>query len=137
MLLSTTPVSEQNGRVRTLIVGDNVNLRRLLRYNLEQEFPMMVVEEGASDRILGKGYAFSPDLVFLDIQFPGGRGPDPTERIRKDYPRTIIISLGRHDLPDEHLAAIQNGGNYFLPKRSTTFDEINTLIRLISSNLVL
>jgi DNA-binding NarL/FixJ family response regulator len=137
MLPSTTPISKKNGKVRTLIVGDNVNLRQLLRYNLEQQFPMMVVEEMEASRIMGKVYAFSPDLIFLDIRLPGGIGLDLTERIRKNYPKAVIVLLARHDLPEYHYGTIQNGVNYFLPKRASTFDDITALVRSISSNSVL
>ena len=138
MIPSTLSISEETKEIRALIVGDNANLRKLLRYNLEQQCHLIISEEKAdADRVMQKVHAFIPALLFLDIRLPGGSSLSLPERIKRDYPKIVVIALARCDLSKYRQAAIQRGVNYFLTKRATTYHEVVELVKFISTNLIL
>ncbi len=138
MIPSTLSISEETKEFRALIVGDNTNLRRLLRYNLEQQYPLIFSEEKAdADRVMQKVRAFIPALLFLDIRLPGGSSLSLPERIKRDYPKIVVIALARRDLSECRQAAIQKGVDYFLTKRASTYNEVVELVKLILTNLML
>jgi two-component system response regulator MprA/two-component system response regulator PrrA len=122
---------------RALIVGDNTNFRRLLRYNLEQH-PFIFSEEKAdADRGMEEIHAFVPVILFLDIRLPGGSILSLPERIKRDYPKIVVIALARRDLSECRQAAIPKGVDYFLTKRASTYNEVVELVKLILTNLML
>jgi CheY-like chemotaxis protein len=138
MITSTLSISGDSKEFRALIVGDNTNLRRLLRYNLEQQYPLIFGEEKAdADRVMQKVRAFIPALLFLDIRLHEGINLSLPERIKRDYPKIVVIALARRDLSECRQAAIQKGVDYFLTKRASTYNEVAELVRLILTNLML
>jgi CheY-like chemotaxis protein len=138
MIPSTLSISEEIKEFRALIVGDNTNLRRLLRYNLEQQYPLIFSEEKAdADRVMQKVRALIPALLFLDIRLPGGSSLSLPERIKRDYPKIVVIALARRDLSECRRAAIQKGVDYFLTKRASTYIEVVDLVKIILTNVVL
>jgi DNA-binding LytR/AlgR family response regulator len=70
--------------MKALIVDDEPPARRELR-RLLAEFPWIEIvgEAGNVDEAAGKVASLSPDLLFLDIQMPGGSGFDLLARL--DY----------------------------------------------------
>ncbi len=138
MIPSTLSISEDTKEFRALIVGDDTNLRKLLRHNLEQQYPLIFSEEKAdADRVMQKVQAFIPALLFIDIRLPGGSSLSLAERIKRDYPKIVVIALARRDLSECRQAAIQKGVDYFLTKRASTYNEVVELVKLILTNLML
>jgi CheY-like chemotaxis protein len=137
MIPSIPTISEHTNEFRALIVGDNANFRRLLRYNLEQLYPLVFSEEKAdADRVMQNVRAFIPDLLFLDIRLPERCNFSLLERIKKDYPKIVVIALAGRDLSECRQAAIQKGVDYFLTKRASTYKEVAELVRPILIRLM-
>jgi CheY-like chemotaxis protein len=59
------------------------------------------------------------------------------ERIKRDYPKIVVIALARRDLSECRQAAIPKGVDYFLTKRASTYNEVVELVKLILTNLML
>lgn len=60
---------------RILIVDDEINLRNLVRWVIEQNFSNILIEEAEEGFIAGwKAHDFLPDLVILDLMLPGMDG---------------------------------------------------------------
>lgn len=95
-----------------------------------------MVFEHASDgeEAFQKVDAFGPDLIFMDIQLLGENGLEITKKVKGKYPEVIIIILTNHDLPEYREAAYRYGANHFLPKSSSTPEEISGLVETILSD---
>jgi two-component system response regulator YesN len=95
----------------------------------------MEIEEAMDgEALVEKIDVLRPDLVFMDIKLPGKSGLEITKRIRKDYPKIIIIVLTMHDSPEYRQAAYQCGANYFIPKLGSP-EEILELVQSILSEM--
>ncbi len=80
-------------RVRALIVDDEELGRRMLRSLLACDDEIEVVGEAASAadarRKIGE---LQPDLVFLDIEMPGGSGIELMQQIGEPHPYVIFVT---------------------------------------------
>jgi DNA-binding NarL/FixJ family response regulator len=122
---------------RILIVDDSEAIRILLKETLRERFPSMFLEEAVDvEEALEKVHLHLPDIIFMDIGLQGKQsGLELTRKIKADYPHTVIIVLTIYDLPEYRKAAFQSGASYFLPKGSSTKDDILTLVESILSEL--
>ena len=80
-------------RVRALIVDDEELGRRMLRTLLASDDEVFVVGEAASaseaKRKIGE---HKPDLVFMDIEMPGGSGLELLQELREPHPYVIFVT---------------------------------------------
>jgi two-component system, LytTR family, response regulator len=85
----------ENGtlRVRALIVDDEELGRRMLRSLLAPHDDIQVVGEAASaDDARRKIADLQPDLVFMDIELPGGNGIEVLQSIAEPTPYVIFVT---------------------------------------------
>lgn len=106
--------------VRVLIVDDEELGRRSLRCRLAEEDDVEVIGEAATapdarQKILD----LKPDLVFLDIEMPGGSGIELLQQLRE--PRPYVILVTAH--PEFALPAFEaQAGDYLVkPVQSQRF----------------
>jgi two-component system, LytTR family, response regulator len=80
-------------RVRVLIVDDEELGRRMLRSLLASDDDVIVVGEAASAaearRKIGEQ---QPDLVFMDIEMPGGSGLELLQQLGEPHPYVIFVT---------------------------------------------
>lgn len=101
----------------TLLVEDNVSYRQTLADVLLLHFPSIGVDEaGDGNEALSKVEYLRPDLIFMDIQLPGGNGLDVTREIKRIYGDIVIVILSGSDLPEYRKQAFSSGADYFLSK---------------------
>ena len=80
-------------RVRALIVDDEELGRRVLRTLLASEDDIEVVGEAASASEARRKIAEQrPDLVFMDIEIPGGSGIEVVQQIEEPLPYVIFVT---------------------------------------------
>jgi two-component system LytT family response regulator len=85
----------ENGtnRVRALIVDDEELGRRMLRSLLASDEDVVVVGEAASAsearRKIGE---HNPDLIFMDIEMPGGSGLELLQELGEPHPYVIFVT---------------------------------------------
>ncbi len=122
--------SEKILNLKTLIVEDNPTFRKILMEKLRIPFPSMVIHEAAEgNEALQKVDALKPELIFMDIRLPGKNGIQLTQKIKTRYPGTKIIILTSYDSLEYRGAAIQAGGNCYIPKDSLGYVQIEKLIK--------
>jgi YesN/AraC family two-component response regulator len=122
--------------VKILLVEDNASLRQSLKEIIHLQFTSMVIEEAAEgDEALRKVGTFLPNLIFMDIKLPGKSGLYLTKKIKKDHPEIIIVILTCYDSPEYRDAAFECGADRFIAKGALIWQEIEALIRSISSDL--
>jgi DNA-binding NarL/FixJ family response regulator len=136
IILSNPILHEGRNMFKILLVEDNANLRQSLKNIIQMQFPSMVIEEaGDGIEALRKVHTLLPDLVFMNIGLPGESGIEVTKRIKKDFPGITVVILTSYDLPEYRNAAFECGATYFITKDSLIWEEIEALIRSISSEL--
>lgn len=80
-------------RVRALIVDDEELGRRVLRTLLASEDDIEVVGEAASAAEARRKISEQrPDLVFMDIEIPGGSGIEVVQQIAEPLPYVIFVT---------------------------------------------
>ena len=72
---------------------------------------------------------FLPDTIFTDLRLPGANGLELTQKIKAQYPDTIVVIITNYDLPEYREAAFQSGADHFISK-----DSFLKLINSISSH---
>ena len=81
------------GRVRALIVDDEELGRRMLRSLLAADDDVQVVGEAASaPEARRKISEQRPDLVFMDIEMPGGNGIEVLQGLDEPVPYVILVT---------------------------------------------
>lgn len=102
---------------KLLIVEDEDLIRAAILYGID--WPSLGLEvQGAEDGedALEAMRTFQPDIVLTDIRMPFIDGLELTRRLRKEYPRTIVIILSGHDEFSYAQEAIQLGVRQYLQK---------------------
>jgi two-component system LytT family response regulator len=85
----------ENGtnRVRALIVDDEELGRRMLRTLLSADAEVQVVGEAATAGEARRQIAeHQPDLVFMDIEMPGGSGIELLQELGEPHPYVIFVT---------------------------------------------
>mgnify|MGYP001827600782 FL=1 len=114
----------------TLLVDANVSFRQALSDVLLVYFPLIDVEEaGDVTEALSKVECLRPNIVFMDIQLPGGNGLEISKKIRRMYNDIVIDILTANNLPEHRQQAFDNGANHYISKgEDSCMEEILTLI---------
>ena len=130
------PFQQRNKRFQVLIVEDNITYRTAFKNLLSARFPLIIVREaGNGEDAMRKLDEFHPELIFMDIRLPDESGLELTKKIKNLYPEIKIIILTAYNLVDYRKASIENGADYFVPKGSTTTNDIMDLVEsMISSS---
>lgn len=99
---------------RVLLVEDDPVTRWLVRCALKGEC-LLSTAQGAKAAITSYR-AFRPDVVFLDLGLPDGRGQDVLKEILKADPLAYIVIFSSHDTMENIVSALDNGARGFIPK---------------------
>jgi len=103
---------------RVLIVEDEVNLAKGIRFNLELEgYEVDVIGDGteALERLTRPGDG-RHDLVILDVMLPGMDGLAVADGMRKAGNFTPVLMLTAKSLPDDVVHGLEAGADDYLPK---------------------
>ena len=85
--------NDVTGTVRALIVDDEELGRRMLRSLLASDEDVVVVGEAASaNEARRKIGEFNPDLIFMDIEMPGGSGLELLQELGEPHPYVIFVT---------------------------------------------
>jgi CheY-like chemotaxis protein len=128
--------SKETKKFKTLLVEDSIPFRQLLKENLHDRFPSMLLEEaGDGIEAMQKLDSVCPDLIFMDIRLPGESGLELTKKIKSQCPDIKIIIMTSYDLPEYREGAKKAGANYFLTKDKTSWEEVAKLVNSISAEI--
>ena len=111
---------------RILIIDDEPQVTRGIRWNLEATKKYKVRELNVADSALATAREFKPDLIILDVMMPGKDGGQVASEIREssDLKSIPIIFLTATIQPDEQGL---HGGLPFLAK-PVDLDELKACI---------
>jgi DNA-binding NarL/FixJ family response regulator len=120
-------LKQKQGKVMTniLIVDDNRAFRKILRGIIALKIPSVHIRELPDGKTaLKETQKEIPDLIFMDIQLPGENGFKLTKRIKKAHPEIQVIIMTSYDSPEYREAAVEAGADHFMPKHTSTPEDI-------------
>lgn len=103
--------------LRTLVVDDHEELRKLLRSILQAKTECVVVGEAADGlQAIEQAKELQPDLILLDLSLPKLNGMEAGRRILKLSPHTKIVFLSQDSSPEIVRGALRLGAAGYLLK---------------------
>jgi len=99
-----------------LVIEDNPDMRAFLRQELEGEYRVLEVVDGAAG--VARARETIPDLILTDVMMPGMDGHEVAKQLRAD-PRTShvpIIMLTARASTNARIEGLESGVDEYLPK---------------------
>lgn len=101
-------------KIQILVVDDEIAIRKLLRYGLDQqEYELFEADTGEAGLRLAASQ--NPDLILLDLGLPGLDGIEFTRRLR-EWSACPIIILSVREREQDKVAALDAGADDYLTK---------------------
>jgi len=114
--------------MRILIVDDHTMMRSGMRALLEKNEDTVVVgEAGTATEAVDLAESGRPDVVFMDIELPGGSGIGATEEIVRNRWCDKVVMVSAHDSRSCVESALRAGARGYVLKTSTS-EEILTAL---------
>ncbi len=110
-------MAEAQGEGRILIVEDDINLRTILKMQLERAHYVVRAAENGEEG-LGMIETEIPDLVLLDVMMPGMDGYEVCRRIKTDIAtaNVPVIMLTARSEQEDKIRGLTGGANDYLTK---------------------
>jgi DNA-binding NarL/FixJ family response regulator len=123
--------------IRAILVEDDNGFRQCVKKILSSRYPsLQLMEAGDGIEALSKIDLLPPNLIFMDIQLPGGiNGLELTRMIKARNPNAIIVILTSHDLTEYRETAYRNGANHYVSKDSPAGDLFSLVERIIGNQV--
>jgi DNA-binding response OmpR family regulator len=120
---------------KVLIVEDDNDLVRLLKYNLEKEgFRVNYTTDGAL--ALAEARRDPPDVVILDLMLPGLDGLEVCRQLRRAdrFARTPVLILSARNEEAERIVGLEIGADDYVTKPFSTREVVARLRALLRRN---
>jgi two-component system KDP operon response regulator KdpE len=101
-----------------LIIDDEVQIRRLLRVNLEAN-GYRVVEAASGQEGITQAAQWRPEIVVLDLGLPDMDGVTVLKRLR-EWSRVPVVVLSVRDREEDKITALDNGADDYVTKPFST-----------------
>ncbi|MBI4274270.1 MAG: response regulator [Rhizobiales bacterium] len=120
MLQSSRDVEGLLRSIKLLVVEDDYDMRKVIRSLLTMAGAKRIFEAADGDSGLEMARAISPDVIFVDWEMPGLKGPDFIKAVRAPgkfpLPDVPIVMLTGHVERRRVLEAMRLGVNEYLCK---------------------
>ncbi|MCU0463342.1 MAG: response regulator [Anaerolineae bacterium] len=111
---------------RILIIDDEIQIRRFLRFALEASDYRVYEADNGREGLMSAA-KHRPDLIVLDLGLPDMTGHEVLSALR-EWTRTPVIVLSVRDSDQDKVAALDSGADDYLTKPFST-DELLARIR--------
>lgn len=101
-----------------LIIDDEVQIRRLLRVNLEAN-GYRVFEAATGQEGITQAAQWRPDVVILDLGLPDMDGVNVLRRLR-EWSQVPVVVLSVREREEDKIAALDNGADDYITKPFST-----------------
>jgi two-component system, OmpR family, KDP operon response regulator KdpE len=105
-------------KLNVLIIDDELQIRRLLRANLEAN-GYRVLEATTGQEGITQAAQWRPDVVILDLGLPDMDGVSVLKRLR-EWSRVPVVVLSVRDREEDKVAALDNGADDYVTKPFST-----------------
>jgi len=106
--------------IRVLLVDDHAVVRLGLRFVLEENLGLQVVECGEANQAAALAVSGDFQLVLLDVRLGDPDGLWVLERIRERLPDLPVLMISTFADPEQVQAAVDGGVNGYVMKEATT-----------------
>lgn len=122
--------------IKAMIVDDHIMVRESMKYLLENDGSVKVIEE-ANDGIdcLKKLKNINPDILLLDINMPNMNGIDVLKKIKNERKLIKILLFTAHEENEFLIQAYKIGADGYILKKSS-FKELKLAIKEIMNGNV-
>lgn len=132
--MGRTANHESSGPSRIVIADDHPLFREALGLMLRGRSDLEVVAEAADGQeALELCRRFEPDLVLMDVRMPRMDGITATRRIKREFPRTIVLMLTAHEDPKYLSEALGAGAAGYVLKYASKQEVIDAVQKVLSS----
>ncbi len=100
-----------------LIVDDEENILKLIKYNLENEgYTVIAVKSG--EEALAKAFEINPEIIVLDLMLPGLNGIDVCKILSRDERTSLIpiLMLTARSEDSDIIAGLEAGADDYITK---------------------
>jgi len=119
--------------LKILLVDDHSVVRHGTSLLLQKAFEGIIISHADNyEEAIGK-LNQNQDMVFLDINIPGGNSTKMVEKIRQTYPELLIMMFSAYDEAHYALRYIKSGANGYLNKYSSDSEIIKAVKSLIET----
>jgi DNA-binding NarL/FixJ family response regulator len=88
-------------QLRILVVDDQPYIRRAVRSLLESQNNWVVCGEAADGiEAIARTAELHPDVIVMDMSMPRLNGLEAARTIREEFPKSRVVILTLHDLPE-------------------------------------
>ena len=101
-----------------LVIDDEVQIRRLLRVNLEAN-GYRVLEAATGQEGITQAAQWRPEVIILDLGLPDMDGVTVLKRLR-EWSRVPVVVLSVRDREEDKVAALDNGADDYVTKPFST-----------------
>lgn len=131
---STMSVPTESTTYKVLIVENNIRLRQRIKAILELKLPFVTVTEASDAKeTLKQIKQHRPEFILMDIRLENENGLKLAQKIKSDYPNTVITVNSNYDSPEYQAEATYLGIDYFLSKKTNTIQDLLTLVQSMQS----
>ncbi len=114
--------------IRVLVVDDHALFRRGLVEVLSEEPDVEVVgEAGTGPEAIQQAQDLTPDVVFMDLNIPGGDGIMATAYLSQNLPQIKVLILTVSEQQEALFKALGVGARGYMVKTSSPEDIVNAL----------
>lgn len=114
--------------IQVLIVDDHAVVRQGIRFLLEQQPDIVVVDEGCNGtQAIKLATDLLPDVILLDLLMPEMDGVTAVREIKRITPATQIIVLTSYYEDDQIFGVIKSGALSYLLKDTTPHDLVTAV----------
>lgn len=109
-------MQNKSGQYKAIVIDDETLDRKLIRELVSQYSKDILITHDYPDIIQGEAgiRAFNPDIVFLDINMPGGNGFDLLDRFSRNHRDFLLVFITGHE--EYGIRAVKAGAFDYLLK---------------------
>jgi DNA-binding NarL/FixJ family response regulator len=123
----------------TIILADDHHVvRQSFRILLEAESGFQVLGEAASGlEAINLVERLRPDVLVIDNMMPDLNGIEAVRRVKKQFPKTVIVILSMHENEAYVLEALRAGVSAYVLKKSTAQELVYAIEQGVAGHLFL
>jgi two-component system, NarL family, invasion response regulator UvrY len=122
--------------LRILIADDHDIIRDALKHLLEEEFPILHIEEASNTAtLIGLAFDHSWDIIISDVKMPGGGGFVALQEIKNKKPEIPVIIISSNTEEDYGDRALKAGAEKFINKASLSEDLVKAIKGILNGKV--
>ena len=123
---------------KILLVDSQKIMRDGLRQLLRDEPEFIIVGDAFDSETAWLALKnLNPDIIILDLEFPGEGGVELAQRLRQSYPQIKVVIFTGHEEPDIVKAALRAGVHGYALKMNASSELIEALRAVLAGKVYL